>query len=70
MKAMIKDRLTSTKVERHDLFSNFLEANDMDEGVLTDDEVIGTLSIICVMKKRNSFYTSEHLHISPCRTRG
>ena len=45
MKEMIIYRLTSTKMERHDLFSNLLKANDMGEGVLADDEVIGIFSI-------------------------
>ena len=41
MKEMVKDRLSSEKVEQHDLFTNLLEANNMDEGALTDDELIG-----------------------------
>ncbi|KAF8633326.1 hypothetical protein AX17_004498 [Amanita inopinata Kibby_2008] len=50
MKEMIRDRLTSEKVERHDLFSNLLEANneDMDEGNFTDSELIGNIYIFLV----------------------
>ena len=38
---MVKDRLESEKVERHDLLTNLLEANNLEEGALTDDELIG-----------------------------
>ena len=41
MKEMVKDRIASEKVERHDLLSNLIEANNMDEGAFTDDELIG-----------------------------
>ncbi|KAF8622696.1 hypothetical protein AX15_006794 [Amanita polypyramis BW_CC] len=45
MKEIIKDRLASEKVERHDLLTNLLEANDIDEGSLTNDELIGNVFI-------------------------
>jgi len=43
MVEMIRDRESSEKVERHDLFSSLLEANKGESGIaaLTDDEVIG-----------------------------
>ena len=43
MSEMIKERQNSEKVERHDLFSNLLEANngDMDAIKLTESELIG-----------------------------
>ncbi len=37
---MIHERLESGKMDRHDLFTNLLEAN-FDEGALTNDELIG-----------------------------
>lgn len=43
MSEMVRDRNASEKVERHDLFTNLLEANNNDsDGVrLTPDELIG-----------------------------
>ena len=42
MKEIIRDRIASEKVERDDLLSNLIEANNTDEeGALTDDELIG-----------------------------
>lgn len=41
MKEMVHERLASMKTERHDLFANLLEANSLDEGALTNDELIG-----------------------------
>jgi hypothetical protein len=41
MKEMIQERLESVKTERNDLFANLLEANDLDERALTNDELIG-----------------------------
>ncbi|KAK2463189.1 hypothetical protein APHAL10511_004844 [Amanita phalloides] len=45
MGEMIQSRLTSEKPERDDLFTNLLEANDMDDGVLTNDELFGNVFI-------------------------
>jgi len=46
MKEMIHERQTAEKVERHDLFSNLLEANnnELDVTSLTEDELIGKQS--------------------------
>ena len=41
MEEIVKDRLSSEKVERQNLLTNLLEANNMDEGALTDDELFG-----------------------------
>jgi cytochrome P450 len=43
MLEMIKDRKSSEKAERHDLFSNLLDANNADrnEERLTDRELMG-----------------------------
>ena len=41
MKEMIQERLESVKTERNDLFATLLEANGLDEGALTNDELIG-----------------------------
>ena len=41
MKKMIQERLESVKTERNDLFATLLEANGLDEGALTNDELIG-----------------------------
>lgn len=43
MTEMIKDRQTSEKKERYDLFSSLLEANDedSDDAKLTESELIG-----------------------------
>jgi len=45
MVEMIRDRQTTDKVERHDLFNNLLEANnnDLDVTALTESELIGML---------------------------
>lgn len=45
---MIRERQNSEKVERHDLFSNLLEANDEDMDIvnLTESELIGVSSLI------------------------
>ncbi|KAF8726525.1 hypothetical protein AX14_007768 [Amanita brunnescens Koide BX004] len=45
MKEMVHERLASMKTERHDLFANLLEANSLDEGALTNDELIGNVFI-------------------------
>ena len=38
---MIKDRLAATKIQRHDLFSSLLDANNDDsEDKLTESELI------------------------------
>lgn len=73
MSEMIKERQNSEKVERHDLFSNLLEANngDMDAIKLTESELIGVswffprwleLEIHVIYRK--------HLHLFNCGTRG
>ena len=43
MSEMIRERQKSEKVERHDLFSNLLAANDEDMDIvnLTESEIIG-----------------------------
>ena len=43
MSEMIRERQNSEKVERHDLFSNLLAANDEDMDIvnLTESELIG-----------------------------
>ena len=45
---MIRERQNSEKVERHDLFSNLLAANDEDMDIvnLTESELIGVSSLI------------------------
>ena len=47
MSEMIRERQNSEKVERHDLFSNLLAANDEDMDIvnLTESELIG----VCVL---------------------
>jgi hypothetical protein len=42
MRDMIRDRLTATKIERHDLFSSLLDANndDSEHSKLTENELI------------------------------
>ena len=43
MVEMIHERQRAEKVQRHDLFSNLLEANDqtLDATTLTEDEIVG-----------------------------
>jgi cytochrome P450 len=43
MTEMIRERQASEKIERHDLFSQLLEANDnnLDATTLTESELIG-----------------------------
>jgi len=42
MVEMIRERQSSEKVQRHDLFSSLLEANQNEENVaLTENELIG-----------------------------
>ena len=47
MSEMIRERQISEKVERHDLFSNLLAANDEDMDIrnLTESELIGVLCL-------------------------
>jgi len=45
LQEMIEERLTSVKVEQHDLFSNLLAANDVDEGALTNDDIVANIFI-------------------------
>ena len=48
MSEMIRERQNSEKVERHDLFSNLLAANDEDMDIvnLTESELIGASWIL------------------------
>ena len=41
------------KVERHDLFTKLLEANDddLDQKSMTEDELIGSFSILIILSK-------------------
>ena len=51
---MIRDRQSAiNKVERHDLFTKLLEANDDDLGQksMTEDELIGSFSILTIFFK-------------------
>jgi hypothetical protein len=50
---MIHERQNSEKVERHDLFSSLLEANNdsLGSGVLTESELIGIWLFLILPKK-------------------
>ena len=55
MSEMIRERQISEKVERHDLFSNLLAANDEDMDIvnLTESEIIGVY--LCSSRSNWSF---------------
>ena len=59
MTQMIRDRQsTINKVERHDLFTKLLEANDddLDQKSMTEDELIGSLSILTILSQQCETY--------------
>jgi len=60
MVEMIHERQHAEKVQRHDLLSNLLEANDhaFDVTTLTEDEIIGNIYIFSlpVMRRPHIFY--------------
>lgn len=67
MTEMIETRKRSEKVERHDLFSNLLEANSSDGETenLSADELIGTTfqpTKSCKMLK----LSRQHFHLPSC----
>ena len=46
MVEMVRERQAEVeKTEKHDLFSNLLKANDLDSGLLSEDEII-SMSLI------------------------
>jgi hypothetical protein len=65
MSEMVKERLTSEKVERHDLFSSLLASNShvFDASTLTEEELVGVLPfhdsqvLICL------HYLREYFHV-------
>ncbi|KAF8804431.1 cytochrome P450 [Phlegmacium glaucopus] len=59
MSEMIKERQNSEKVERHDLFSNLLAANDEDLDVinLTESELIGNIYIFLIAGHETTAHT-------------
>jgi len=56
LKEMIHERLESGKMERHDLFTNLLEAN-FDEEALTNDELIGNIFIFLLAGYETTAHT-------------
>jgi cytochrome P450 len=59
MAAMIHERQNSEKVERHDLFSSLLEANNdsLGSGVLTESELIGNIYIFLLAGHETTAHT-------------
>jgi hypothetical protein len=67
---MIQERQRTEKVQRHDLFSNLLEANDhaFDVNTLSEDELIGlwaqNISFFSFIK----LYCRQYVHLLRCRS--
>jgi len=58
MSEMIKDRLAATKMERHDLFSSLLDANNDDSGIkLTESELISNIFIFLLAGHETTAHT-------------
>ncbi|KAF9465378.1 cytochrome P450 [Collybia nuda] len=59
MTDMIRDRQTSEKEERHDLFSSLLKANDEDSGgaKLTESELIGNIYMFLIAGHESTAHT-------------
>jgi len=59
MSEMIRERQNSEKVERHDLFSNLLAANDEDMDIinLTENELIGNIYIFLIAGHETTAHT-------------
>ncbi|KAF8200949.1 cytochrome P450 [Pholiota molesta] len=59
MTEMIRERQASEKIERHDLFSQLLEANDnnLDATTLTESELIGNIYIFLVAGHETTAHT-------------
>ncbi|KAF8161203.1 cytochrome P450 [Crassisporium funariophilum] len=59
MSEMIHDRQKTEKMDRHDLFSSLLEANDhnLDASTLTEDELIGNIYIFLVAGHETTAHT-------------
>lgn len=59
MSEMVKERLTSEKVERHDLFSSLLASNnhEFDASTLTEEELVGNIFIFLVAGHETTAHT-------------
>ncbi|PPQ89474.1 hypothetical protein CVT25_012000 [Psilocybe cyanescens] len=59
MAEMVQDRITSEKIERHDLFTNLLEANNDDsDGIrLTTDELLGNIFVFLLAGHETTAHT-------------
>jgi len=71
MVEMIQERQRGEKVQRHDLFSSLLAANDhiLDVTTLSEDELIG-LWATNVSSSFIKLYCRQHLHLPRCWSRG
>ncbi|KAF9450841.1 cytochrome P450 [Macrolepiota fuliginosa MF-IS2] len=57
MLEMIEQRMNSEKVERHDLFSSLLEANNDEGGALSSEELIGNIFIFLLAGHETTAHT-------------
>jgi len=64
MSEMVKERLTSEKVERHDLFSSLLASNshEFDASTLTEEELVGVLPLNDSQVLFYLHYLREYFH--------
>ena len=71
MAEMIRDRQPAAeKVDRHDLLTSLLAANDhdLDLATLSEDEIISMHTLTIFPKMANNGYTRQHLHFPGCWT--
>ena len=68
MVEMIQERQSAEKVQRHDLFSNLLAANDhtLDVTTLSEDELIGLWLHVFHSSPFIKSYCRQYVHLPRC----
>ena len=70
MVEMIQERQSAEKVQRHDLFSNLLAANDhsLDVTALSENELIGLWATHVSFLSFIKLYRRQYIHLPRCRS--